>query len=427
MTLKNGLLLLSGLLFAHTSLSTMAAEEVLAFVGARLITGTGAQPIAEATLLVESGRITAVGPATAVSIPDQAIIHDVSGQTIIPGLINAHGHLSGVRGLESGHYTEQNLLRQLALYARYGVTTVNSLGDDGPEGFALRDRLQPDTLSHARMLLTGRVLAPDSIAQAQAEVAAAASLDPAFIKIRVDDNLGRTAKMPMAIAAEISRQAQAFNIPLAVHTYYLEDTAELLRQGADFVAHSVRDRHVDDNFIALIKSTNACYSPTLTREVSTFVYEGEPEFFSDPFFLQEVDPQVIAGLRDPARQQRLRQSESAQQYKASLAIAMTNLKILSDAGVRIAMGTDSGPVARFQGYFEHLEMAMMADAGMSPMAILQAATATAAECLGLTDTGTLVSGNWADFVVLDANPLEDIRNTRTISQVWIAGNRVPGR
>ncbi len=421
---KTKLCLLMASLLAGAS-AAHAADGLLAFTGARVIDGSGAPAVEDAVLLVEDGRIKALGPAGSIDIPQQAEVIDLPGRTIIPGLINAHGHLSGVRGLESDHYNEANLQRQLELYARYGVTTVNSLGDDRAEAFQLRDAQQEATLDHARLLVTGPVLSPRSAADATAAVDAAAVNDPAFIKIRVDDNLGRTPKMAPQIYQAVSARADELGIPLAVHTYYLEDTRDLLESGADFVAHSIRDVPVDEAFVSLIKEKDACYSPTLTREVSTFVYENEVGFFSDPFFLREVDPAVVEGLRDPARQQRLRESASAQQYKASLPVAMSNLKTLSDAGVRIAMGTDSGPVARFQGYFEHLEMWMMADAGMDPMQILRSATSVAASCLDLDDVGSLQPGKWADLVVLERNPLEDIRNSRSIEAVWIAGNRVP--
>jgi imidazolonepropionase-like amidohydrolase len=160
------------------------------------------------------------------------------------------------------------------------------------------------------------------------------------------------------------------------------------------------------------------------REVSTFVYESDPDFFEDPFFRTEVDPEVIAALQDPDRQESVRLSRAAQTYKVGLEQAKQNLAALSSAGVRIAMGTDAGPPGRFQGYFEHLELELMAESGMSNAAIIEAATGGAAACAGLNDVGTLEIGNWADFIVLTDDPLVDITNTRAIQDVYIAGNRV---
>ena len=157
------------------------------------------------------------------------------------------------------------------------------------------------------------------------------------------------------------------------------------------------------------------------REVSTFTYESTPAFFSDPFFLKHADPEVVSTLEEPARQTAMRTSPSAQRYKAALQIAERNLKKLSDAGVTIAMGTDSGPPARFQGYFEQMELELMAKSGLTPRQVL----AAAARCMKLDrELGTLEPGKWADFVVLDADPLTDILNTRKIDSVWIAGNRI---
>jgi imidazolonepropionase-like amidohydrolase len=133
----------------------------------------------------------------------------------------------------------------------------------------------------------------------------------------------------------------------------------------------------------------------------------------------------VAQLQEPARQTAMSNSKSAQAYKAALPIARRNLKRAADAGLLIAMGTDTGPSPeRFQGYFEHLEMEMMAEDGLSPARVLRTATSDAARALKLDDVGTLKAGAWGDFVVLDRDPLQDIRNTRTISGVWIAGNAV---
>jgi imidazolonepropionase-like amidohydrolase len=207
--------------------------------------------------------------------------------------------------------------------------------------------------------------------------------------------------------------------------FYLDDAKDLLESGSDFLAHSVRDQEVDDELINLLKDNDVCYCPTLTREVSTFVYESVPEWFEDPFFLRDADPTVLEQLKQPERMKGVQESPAASGYKEALGVALVNLKRVSDGGATIAFGTDTGPAGRFQGYFEHLELQMMADAGLSPEQILMSATGDAARCVGYTDVGTLESGKWADFIVLNEDPLADISNMRTIDAVYIAGNRVP--
>ncbi|MFZ1809530.1 MAG: amidohydrolase family protein, partial [Cyclobacteriaceae bacterium] len=164
---------------------------------------------------------------------------------------------------------------------------------------------------------------------------------------------------------------------------------------------------------------------TLMREVSTFVYESTPDFFTDPFFLSHTDTTIINQLKNPERQLKVRESKSAQQYKKALVIAKENLKKLSDAGVKIAMGTDTGPPARFQGYFEHMEMELMVEAGLTPMQTIVAATGNAVYDNNKGQLGTLEKGKQADFILLSNDPLTDIKNTRTIESVYIGGNKVP--
>ena len=400
-----------------------------AFVGATVMDGTASQPIENAVLVVQDGRVKALGPASDLAVPPGAETIDVSGKFITPGFINTHGHVGGTRGLESGPdvYTEENILSQLGLYARYGVTTVNSMGGDGEAAIGVRDAQETADLDRARLYLAGNVVAGDTPDKVRAEVDTNAAMKVDFIKIRVDDNLGTSKKMTPEVYQAVIDQAHTKGRRVEAHLYYLEDAKGLLEAGVDIIAHSVRDKEVDDELINLLKEKDACLCPTLTREVSTFVYEDVPEFFSDPFFTKEADPAVLEQLKDPERQKSVQASKSAQQYKKALEMASANLKKLVDAGVTIAFGTDTGPPARFQGYFEHMELDLMAEAGLTPTQILVAATGAPARCLELDDLGLLQSGKWADLNVFAQDPSADIKNTRSLESVWVAGNRVPDK
>ena len=388
-----------------------AASPIKAFGGFRLIDGTGSV-IDNAVMLVQDGRITAVGPSAEMKVPLDAIRVPLFGRTVIPGLINAHGHVN-------------DAVRDLRVYAAYGVTTVLSLGGEQAPVCAAREGQAVPSLARTRVFLAGPVLAPATPEEARAQVAGLADQKVDFVKIRVDDNLGTTAKMSPEVYRAVISEAHARNLRVAVHLFYLEDAKDLLDAGADFIAHSVRDGYVDADLIARFRRSGVCLTPTLMREVSTFVYEATPAFFSDPLFTTYSDQAMAKTLREPERQEAVRKSASAQRYKVALDIAANNLKTLSDAEVPIAMGTDTGPVGRFQGYFELLELELMVKAGLTPGQALAAATRDAAKCLRLdADLGTLQVGKWADFVALGGDPLEDIANVKKIDSVWIAGNRV---
>jgi imidazolonepropionase-like amidohydrolase len=394
--------------------------------GARLIGGDGTVLTERGVVVVRDGRIAAVGPEGTTPVPEAAAMHDVTGRTIIPGLINAHGHVGATRGLESRpeFYTEDNLLAQLRQYARYGVTTVVSLGGDAEIGFRLRDA-SSGPLDRARLLVAGDVVTASTPEEARAAVDRAAAVRPDFLKIRVDDNLGTTPKMPLDVARAVIDQAHQHALRVAAHIFYLEDAKALVAAGVDLIAHSIRDQVVDDEVIALLRQRGVCVSPTLTRELSTFVYETEPDFFRDPFFLKGVASAVVAALRDPARRQRTPADDLSFRYKAALDQASLNAKRLIDAGIGLAFGTDTGPPGRFQGYFEHLEAEMLTQAGLRPADVIRLATSGTAQCLGLSDRGDLRAGNWADLIVLSGDPLADIRQTRSIESVWIGGMPVP--
>ncbi len=397
-----------------------------AFVGARIIDGTGAAAVENGVLVVRDGRIEAVGASGTLDVPADAEQIDVAGRTIMPGMINAHGHINNIQGLDQVEYTEALVERQLGLYARYGVTTVFSLGGDGPEGMAVRDRQDTPDLDRARLYVAGNIVTGPSPKEAREQVKAVAESGADIVKIRIDDNLGSTTKMTQETYQAVIEAAHEQGLKLAAHMYYLEDAKGLLEAGADLLAHSVRDLEVDDTLIALLRDSGVCYCPTLMREVSTFVYESRPDWFDDTFFSKEVDPAVIAALDSPEWRERST-TASAQTYKTQLDVAKRNLKTLFDAGIPIAMGTDTGPAARFQGYFEHGELALMVEAGLTPMQAIVASTSGAARCMEVdADLGSLQPGKWADFLVLAANPLDDITNTTSLETVYIAGNAVPG-
>lgn len=391
------------------------ADAGQAFVGARIIDGTGRAAIENATILFRNGRIEAVGKR--VKLPAGVKKIDASGKTIIPGLINAHGHV--------------NNAAQLGVYLRDGITTVLSLGGD--KEIALREqnsKAAPGTVPHLYVagLIQDSTAIPGAVAvtspeQARQSVDQLIRDKPDFVKVRVDDFRGARAKMPPEVYQAAIDEAHKKGFRTAAHIVYLEDAKGALRAGVDYIAHSVRDQQVDQEFIDLMKKRDVSYCPTLTREIAVFTYSETPSFFTDPFFLKEADPAEIAKLEDPKKQEAVRNDASAQWYKDHLPVAMSNLKKLSDAGVNIVMGTDSGGgPGRFQGYFEHLELEYEVKAGLSPMQALVTATSAAAKTLNISkDAGTLEKGKWADFVVLTANPLDDIRNTRKIDSVWVGG------
>jgi imidazolonepropionase-like amidohydrolase len=394
---------------------------VQAWVGARIIDGTGKPAMENATLVIRDGRVGAVGKR--VKVPAGAVRIDAAGKTIIPGLISGHGHV--------------NDAAQFGVYLRDGITTILSLGGD--KEFTLREQSRnapPGTAP--RLYVAG--LIQDSSAIPGAVVVktpeeARKSVDelirnkPDFVKVRVDDFLGARQKMSPEVYQAVIDEAHKNGFRTAAHIVLLEDAKGVLRAGVDYIAHSVRDREVDDEFIRLMKKRHVFYSPTLTRELAVFMYSETPSFFKDPFFLKEADPAEMAKMEDPMRQDAMRSDRGALWYKEHLPIAMRNLKKISDAGIVIAAGTDSGGgPGRFQGYFEHLEMEYETKAGLTPMQALVSATSGAAKAFNISkQVGTLEKGKLADFVVLSANPLEDIRNTRTIESVWIGGVRVPAK
>jgi len=412
--------------FSFCSVQAQApAGGVIAMTGARVIDGTGRAPVEQATIVIANGRISTVGPAAAVKIPAGATRLDMSGKTIMAGIINAHGHLSFDK---SNRPSRDKLTEQLRVYADYGVTTAVILGtepDDLQDAVKLRDEQQHAALDRARVYAAGpslRKLKTAEEARTSVDRYADAKVD--LIKMHI---FGTPDDTPPAVYKVLIDEAHKRGLRVAAHLFYLNDAHGLLDAGVDVIAHSVRDQDVDAKLIADIKRRDVGYIPTLTRDLAIFVYESTPPFFSDPFFLRRVDfyGKQMTQLSDPAQQQKIRNNPEAQSIKKALEQANRNLKTLSDAGVTIGLGTDSGiNLGQWQGYFEHVEMEMMVKAGLTPMQALVAATSGAARVWKLDQLGAIQAGKQADLLVLNANPLSDIRNSRQLHSVWIGGRQL---
>jgi imidazolonepropionase-like amidohydrolase len=420
-----------------------ALAEVKILENFTLIDGTGRPPVAGAALVVRDGRIEYAGPKSGMKAPAGAERIDLAGKYVMPGLIDLHVHLGNVKGLvqDPKFFTRENVNQQLRTYASYGVTAVVSMGADPDLIYQLRAEQRAGRPSVARIFTAGRgftgkggypVSAPgmkgvpfevETVEDVRKAVAQLADKRVDVVKIWVDDHLGKEPKISMDLCRAIIAEAHKHGLKAAAHMFYLDDAKQLVRAGVDALAHSVRDRPVDPELISLMKKQGAWQIATLTREVSTFVYAQPHPFLDDPFFTRSAPKEVIATLKSSDYQKKLQADPNLGRYREFLETAKKNLKALSDAGVSIGFGTDTGPPARFSGYFDHWEMELMAELGMKPADIIRSATGRAAEYLGAKDLGTLEKGKWADLVVLGANPLDNIRNTRSIETVWIAGNR----
>lgn len=449
-SLSKRALRLSGILFALVAACAPEAQEppasdAIVIDGAQLWDGTGAPVVADSVMIVEGDRIQSVGPRGEITIPEGARVIDARGQTLMPGIINGHGHLGMVKGLVESqeNYDAENILSQLVQYARYGVTTVASLGLDSGPMFGIQGPAGPGEAPRATVLTAGRGFTGkggypaalpqlagvprevDTPEEARENVRELAGQGVDYVKIWVDDHFGRYAKIRPELYGAIIDEAHAQGLPVMAHVFYLEDAKGLVAAGVDGLAHTVRDQEVDDALIQAMLANDVFILGTLTREESTSIYADPPAFLDDPFFTRWADPDVIAQLRDPAYGAGVRANEDYQRNRDQFAMAKVNLKKLYDAGVRIGFGTDSGPPARFQGYFEHREMEIMTGLGIRAEDVLRIATLGEAEVLGIADeAGSLEAGKRADFLLLDANPLENIRNTRTLRSVWVGGREV---
>jgi imidazolonepropionase-like amidohydrolase len=424
---------------------TFAAEaraEVTVLRDFTLIDGTGRPAAPHSAMVIDNGRITWVGPAGKLKAPARAAVVNLKGKYVMPGLIDLHVHLGDVKDMvqDKKFFTQDNVEHDLRTYAAYGVTTVESLGTDSDLIFGLRAAQRAGRPTMARVYTAGQgfvfkggygglagVNQPvSSPAEIDAAVAAQAAKGVDLIKLWLDDELGTMPKMTPEITKAIIDSAHKRGLRVVAHVFYLEDAKRLVSQGVDGLAHSVRDQPIDQALIDAMKQHGTWQlAETLSREASMFAYGERAPFLDDPFFKQGVSAKTLDVLGDAERQKTVASGPHFHDYPAFLETAKLNLGRLRAGGVPIGFGTDAGPPGRFPGYFEHWELQLMVEAGITPAEAIATATGRAAQFLRAKDLGTLQPTKWADLVVLDANPLTDIRNTRKIDAVYVAGRKVP--
>jgi imidazolonepropionase-like amidohydrolase len=373
-----------------------------------------------------------------------ATVLHFEGKFVMPGLISAHSHLGIVDGTSSKpeNYNPANIERQLRLYERYGVTTVTSLGLNRDLLYNLRTDQRAGKLGGATILTAGRGLGvpggvpgmnvaadqlyrPKTPDEAREDVREMATHHPDILKIWVDDNLGKSPRPNFDVEKAVIDEAHKHGLKVAAHIFYLADAKKIVSDGVDILAHSVRDKPVDDELAGLMKEHHTAYIPTLQLEEAFFIYADKPDWIQSPFFLNALQPSVREMLLSSGYAAKVQSDPSTVLHRQFLTNAEQNLKKLSDAGVAIGFGTDSGAMpARVAGFAEHRELQLMVEAGLTPAQALHSATAGNAAILGLKNAGTLAAGKDADLLVLDGDPLENIKNTEKIIAVVHKGRPV---
>lgn len=415
----------------------------------RLIDGTGAPPRQHISLLLRNGRIEKIGET--MTVPSGVQVRELAGKTVMPGLISAHSHLGLiVDDAESSAtgYTRKNVTEQLKQFERYGVTTVLSLGLNRDLVYELREEQRAGRLGGATIFTAGRgigvpggapplpaatdqIYRPASVDEARKDVDELAEHHADIVKIWVDKVHGTMPEMMPEIYTAVIDEAHRKHVRAAAHEYALEDAKRLVASGVDVLAHSVRDQVVDDAFVQSMKQHKVWYVPTFTVDESFFVYAERPEFMQTAFFKQAAGPKLLAKFNAQEYVEKINQDAQTAQHRKDFAVGQQNLKRLFDVGVNVGFGTDSGALpGRIPGFAEHRELELMVQAGLTPMQAITAATGENTKLLHAADRGTIAVGRRADLLILDADPLVDIRNTRKIFAVYHNGRNVadlPGR
>ncbi len=410
------------------------------FEGARLIVGDGRVPIENSAFLVEKDKIIRVGRNGEVQAPRGATRIDLTGKTVMPALVDIHNHL-GWTNQKTNQATKTSFTRELVIdhlqrYAYYGVAATLSMGLDRWDvnseiPYQLRNEIIPNA---ARFLTVGRGIAATPMAGpvadyrlgvpygAQTEAEGRALVHELhakkveMIKIWVDDRQQTVPKLQVNVYEAIINEAHKNGMRVVAHIFNLEDAKQLLKSGVDGFAHGVRDRDVDAEYLTILEQhAKTWLGPNLPGRTLT----AEETAAEINWLTETLPPSQIKRMRDElARRQAAARGNAPSDM---FGIQCRNLKRVHDAGMIIGLGTDAnGDI----GWGAHTELADMVFCGLTPAEAIVAATRTSAEILKLNDLGMVAVGKSADFMVLDANPLDNILNTRKISKVYQRGTAV---
>lgn len=410
---------------------------VTLFEGARLIVGDGTPPIENSAFIVQDDHFTRVGGKGELPAPAGARRIDLTGKTVMPALIDAHVHLGYRKGLSftAENYTRDTILDTLDRFAYCGVAAVLEAGTGRGD---LPFQIRSDARAGARYLTAGQGFAMPNAgpgvpmrdsafgvtteAQAREDVRTLAAKHPDLIKIWVDDRNGTVEKLKPPLYRAIIDEAHAHHVRVMAHIATLDDAKDLLRAGIDGFGHVVRDRDVDDELLALLKQRpKVFFVETLWGERQA-IYQEKPGW---------IDAPIVHDLLSPEEVTRLAESFSGAASpgpapRESARRLLRNVQALNAAGVVLGLGTDTGGVTggQYFGLASLIELELMVKAGLTPAQAIVAGTRNSADILRLDELGTLAAGKSADFLVLDANPLDDIANIRRISSVYSRGGEI---